>query len=146
MLAFFRILAVLTVFIHVLALPAQEANASSALRVRNDPGGHVVDYMLRVKEFTRQGRQVQVIGRCDSACTLFLSLPASQICVESGARFGFHLPFGGNREGNRVAKNFMLASYPGWVREWITSKGGLSSRLIVMDYEYARLFVDVCKT
>lgn len=139
-----RSLALLAALFTLAAAPVS-ASPGSALRIVDDPGGHVVDYSVRIREIAQQGRQVRVAGRCDSACTLFLTLPSPQLCVTSGARFGFHLPFGGRDEANRLARDFMLASYPGWVRNWIDRKGGLTSRLIVMDYAYARRFVGVCE-
>jgi hypothetical protein len=138
-----RCLTVLSVLGMIFAAPV--AASAAALRIVDDRGGHVVDYSLRIREIVRQGRQVKVAGRCDSACTLFLALPSPQLCVSQGARFGFHLPFGGRREDNQVAHAFMLANYPGWVRSWIDQNGGLTSRLIVMDYSYARRFIGVCE-
>ncbi len=112
--------------------------------VRNDRGGYVIDYALRMKRMERAGRLVRFAGRCDSACTLFLALPRTQTCVSQGAAFGFHLPYGSSRRGNRVAASYLMNSYPGWVRSWLASNGGLSSGMKVMPYSYARQHLPEC--
>ena len=37
-----------------------------------------------------------------------------------------------------------MKKYPDWVRNWIEVQGGLSSRLIKMDYAYASRFIPSC--
>jgi hypothetical protein len=113
-------------------------------RIGSDRGGYVVQYALRMLKLKQSGKPVQFGGRCQSACTVYLALPRSQICISPGASFGFHAPYGAGTNGNRVARNYMLNSYPGWVRSWIGSRGGLSSRLITMDYAYASKFMRTC--
>ncbi len=131
-------------FCATIAAPGAASPAQPAYDIRNDAGGHVVDYGLRVRQMADQGRQVRFAGRCDSACTLYLALPAEQICVTPRARFGFHLPFGGGPRGDHAARTYLLDSYPDWVRHWIDRNGGLTNRLIVMEYAYASRFVEVC--
>jgi hypothetical protein len=112
--------------------------------VRNDPGGYVIDYAIKLKQLEMSQHRVRFDGRCDSACTVFLSLPKSRICVTPGARFGFHLPYGSSPRGNQVAANYLLNSYPAWVRAWLNANGGLSHRLKVMRYEHASRFIEPC--
>ena len=103
-----------------------------SLSIAGDRGGYVMTYALRMLKLKQSGRQVQFRGSCDSACTLYLALPSSRVCVTPNASFNFHLPYGASAAGNRVATSYMLNSYPGWVRSWITSRGGLSRNLISM--------------
>lgn len=114
--------------------------------VRNDNGGRVIDYAIKMKRMERDQRTIRFEGPCDSACTLFLSLPASRACVTHRARFGFHLPYGSSRSDNRVAASFLLKSYPGWVRSWLQANGGLTNQLKVMPYEYARRYLGTCES
>jgi hypothetical protein len=149
-----RILSVLAVGV-VLSLGAQLAHSAPLLgpsrqqnyvRIGGDRGGYVVQYALRMLKLKQSGRPVQFGGRCQSACTIYLALPRSQTCISPGASFGFHAPYGAGSRGNHFARMYMLNSYPGWVRSWISSRGGLSSRVITMDYAYASRFMKTCGT
>ena len=115
-----------------------------SLSISGDRGGYVVVYALRMLKLKQSGRQVEFHGSCDSACTLYLALPRSQVCVAPQTSFNFHLPYGASPSGNRVAASYMLRSYPSWVRSWIRSKGGLSNRLISMKYAQASTFLPTC--
>lgn len=122
------------------ALPGQ----SSAYTVRHDSGGRIIDYAIKMKRIEQARRAVRFDGRCDSACTLFLALPASKACVTPRARFGFHLPYGSSTKGNQMAAKFMLSSYPRWVRSWLNANGGLTNKVKVMPFEYARRHLGEC--
>jgi hypothetical protein len=97
--------------------------------VANDSGGNVVEYAFRAKRLARTGVRVRFAGRCDSACTLYLSIPNS--CIEKGAYFRFHEP------SNKVAIPYMMEIYPPWVRDWLKANGGLGKRMLTMSYEIA---------
>jgi hypothetical protein len=116
------------------------------IKIHMDRGGRLIDYALRVKEYAQSNRDVRFSGNCDSACTLYLSLPRSQTCISPGASFGFHLPYGSGPFENRVAASFMLRNYPGWVRNWINANGGLTNQMKIMDYRYASNFIEACST
>jgi len=127
-------------------LPGQ-ANASGLLRpnhvtIWNDRGGRMIQYALNAKRIQKAGKQVRFSGRCDSACTLYLGLPRS--CISRNASFGFHLPYGSTTEGNRAAAQYMMRKYPGWVRSWIHSKGGLTNTVKTMPYSYAAKYIKPC--
>jgi hypothetical protein len=115
-------------------------------RIGSDRGGYVVQYALRMLKLKQSGKPVQFAGSCLSACTIYLALPPNQTCISPGASFGFHAPYGSTPSGNRMARMYMLKSYPGWVRSWISSRGGLSSRVITMNYAYASKFMKPCGT
>jgi hypothetical protein len=117
-----------------------------SVSISNNGGGYVVQFALKVAEYRDAGTLVKFSGRCDSSCTLFLSLPENQICLNPGAYFRFHAPSGPNARAIRVAQSFMMNKYPGWVRNWIHQQGGLSKRLIKMDSAYAGRFVASCET
>jgi hypothetical protein len=44
-----------------------------------------------------------------------------------------------------MAAKFMLGSYPGWVRSWLNANGGLTNKVKVMPFEYARRHLGDCK-
>jgi hypothetical protein len=149
-----RILPVITAGV-VLSMGAQLAQSAPLLspsrnqnyqRIGGDRGGYVVQYALRMLKLKQSGKPVQFAGGCLSACTIYLALPPSQTCISPGASFGFHAPYGSSPSGNRMARMYMLKSYPGWVRSWISSRGGLSNRVITMNYAYASKFMKPCGT
>jgi hypothetical protein len=139
----------------VLSMGAQLAHSAPLIgpsrsqnyqRIGSDRGGYVVQYALRMLKLKQSGKPVQFAGKCLSACTIYLALPPSQTCISPGASFGFHAPYGSSPNGNRMAQAYMLKSYPGWVRSWIASRGGLSSRVITMNYSFASKFMKPCAT
>ena len=114
------------------------------LSISGDRGGYVIEYALRMLKLKQSRRQVEFRGSCDSACTLYLALPRSQVCVKPQSSFAFHLPYGATGSGNKLAADYMLNAYPGWVKSWIKSKGGLSSRNISMGYAQTSKFLPTC--
>ena len=127
----------------VSALTASRAEARS-VSISNNSGGTIARYMLHTADYRSAGTLVRFTGRCDSACTLFLSLPSSQTCVSSGAYFRFHAAYGVSSRSQRGAEAYLMQQYPGWVRAWLNRNGGFSRRLITMDYTYARQFMRSC--
>src|SRR5688572_5295291 len=49
--------------------------APLAVSVKDDSGGNIAQYIIRTEEYRTAQMQVSFAGRCDSACTLYLSLP-----------------------------------------------------------------------
>ena len=123
-----------------LALAALLATASgcSATVIRNDPGGRMIDYAIKV----RKADSVRVDGWCASACTLYLAHP--NVCITPRARFAFHKPYGASPAENAKALAWMMKQYPQWVREWIDANGGLTTELIVMPYGTAVHHIRQC--
>jgi len=113
--------------------------------VRNDSGGYVVAYAMRVADLKRGERKLRFAGRCDSACTMYLGLPRNKVCLEPGAYFRFHRPTARSSATVAAATEFLLRSYPEWVRQWIVANGGLTSSLKTMSYDYASRFLPTCK-
>ncbi len=141
----------MTAFAAVLAcVPMHSAAApfytpNHIVTVRGDRGGVMLKYALRVKKLERRGSLVRIGGRCDSACTLYLGMPTKQVCLLPGATFRFHMPYGSTKRNNQIAADFMMRNYPGWVRSWINSKGGLTRGLKTMGYGYAVKHVKPCE-
>ncbi len=94
--------------------------------------------------FRESGSLVSFNGFCDSACTLLLGLPEEQLCLNRGASFGFHLPYGSTPQSNRTAAEFLYSQYPEWVRDWISDQGGLTSRIKRMDFKTASARIKLC--
>jgi hypothetical protein len=76
-------------------------------------------------------------GPCFSACTLVLStVPNERICVTRRALLGFHAARSIDRRGRIYsepeASQAVLEAYPAAVRNWISRRGGLTSRLLLL--------------
>ncbi|MER8652765.1 hypothetical protein [Mesorhizobium sp. M0586] len=127
-----------------LLLPRISLGTANVKTISGDRGGYVIDYAIRALKMRRSGTFVRFNGSCDSACTLYLSMPKSKVCITQSASFGFHLPYGVSARGNQVAANFMMKNYPGWVRGWIAKRGGLKSSIATMTYADASRFLPTC--
>ncbi len=128
---------------------ASSASASQnvsrgAMEVSFDNGGNVVAYAREMTRARQQNTHVSFRGHCASACTIFLALPSSQTCIRPGTKFGFHKAYGASANSNKWGTQFLLDRYPTWVRAWIDSHGGLTSRMIWMDYAYASRHMPTC--
>lgn len=123
---------------------AHQLGTQSVPVVATGPGGNLVEYARQVSVLRSEGAPVQFIGRCGSACTLYLTLPTSQVCLWPGARFEFHAAYGASRDFNRWGSEYMMDRYPQWVQTWIRSRGGLTNELLSMSYAYASQFVPAC--
>lgn len=119
-------------------------NGSGTYVVRGDRVGNVASYLIKARALRAESVKIRFAGGCDSACTLLLSHPSSDVCITRGARFGFHLPYGERPKDNERARQWLMSAYPGWVRQWISAKGGLNSSLKTMDYGYASRFLKTC--
>jgi hypothetical protein len=120
--------------------------APQVVTVGNERGGYVVDYAARVLKLQESNAEVHFTGRCDSACTLYLALPQDHTCIARGASFRFHAPSASSRYARQAAETYMLKTYPEWVTAWIEMQGGLSRKLMTMDYGYASQYLRPCET
>lgn len=109
------------------------------MTIRRDYGGRVVEYAIKANK----AQSVRFDGPCMSACTLYLA--SRNTCITRRASFHFHHPYGSTPEANRQAAAFMLNAYPAWVRDWIAANGGLTSRMIVMNYGTAVQHMRKCR-
>jgi hypothetical protein len=113
------------------------APASAEIRILQSPGGQVGPFLDLFEKVRESGERVVIDGPCLSACTLVLSMvPGDRICVTKRAALGFHAARSVDRRGNSYAEpqatELVLEAYPGPVRDWIVSRGGLTSRLLVL--------------
>jgi hypothetical protein len=72
-----------------------------------------------------------------SACTLVLmTVPGDRICVTRRAVLGFHAARSIDRRGRTYAEpeasKAVQEAYPEKVRNWITRRGGLTSRMLLL--------------
>ncbi len=81
---------------------------SDPIVIFNDIGGDPYEYARIWDRLAKTGKQVQ-LGECNSACTMFLSLP--NMCMLPGRRFGFHAPSG------PVSDKFIAGFLPGALRQ-----------------------------
>jgi len=128
------------IFTIVLALALwaiASALAHAEVRILSSPGGQVGPFLDLFEEVNRSGERVVIDGPCLSACTLVLSMvPSERICVTRRAVLGFHAARSIDRRGRTYAEpeasRLVLDAYPGPVRNWIISRGGLTSRLLLL--------------
>lgn len=118
--------------------------ADSIIQIGSNPGGRIGDFVSRKQRYEQQGALVSFSGSCDSACTLLLALPHKNTCITPDAVFRFHAPKAASARTSRAALNYMMAQYPGWVRNWLSGHNGLTTRLVSMDYRYASKFMQQC--
>jgi hypothetical protein len=116
------------------------------IQISSDQGGSITDYMHQAVLYKNSKTRLRITGTCDSACTLYLTLPRNQLCVSPTAQFRFHAPIADNARAVSTAQRFLMAKYPKWVRDWIGGKGGLTPQLITMDYATSSKFLPVCAT
>ncbi len=109
----------------------------AAIRIKDDLGGPLGDYILRYSNASRSGEQVIIDGRCFSACTTVVGLvPSKNICVTPRAVLGFHAALARNNWGILVvdadASHLIYNMYPKPIREWLRASGGLGHRMIYL--------------
>ena len=107
------------------------------VRILASPGGQVGPFLDLFDRVRASGERVVIDGPCLSACTLVLStVPAERICVTRRAVLGFHAARSIDRRGRISAEpeasQAVLEAYPAAVRNWISRRGGLSSRLLLL--------------
>lgn len=113
------------------------APAAAEIRIIQSPGGQVRPFLELFDKVAETGERVVIDGPCFSACTLVLSIvPGERICVTRRAVLGFHAARSVDRRGRFYAEpeasEAVLQAYPGPVRDWISRRGGLTSRLLLL--------------
>ena len=109
----------------------------AAIRIQDDSGGPLGDYILRFSNVSRSGEQIVIDGRCYSACTTVIGLvPTKRICVTPRAVLGFHAALAPDHWGRLVvdpdATRLMYDIYPKRIRDWLKINGGLDARMIYL--------------
>lgn len=64
--------------------------AAEPIVIHNNKGGNVVQMIVRRNELEASGRPVRISGKCNSACTMLITLPNA--CLAPDASVGFHAP------------------------------------------------------
>jgi len=111
--------------------------AHAEVRILASPGGAVAPFLELFERVRASGERVVIDGPCLSACTLVLSMvPDDRICVTRRAVLGFHAARSIDQRGRIYAEpeasKLVLEAYPSPVRGWISRRGGLSSRLLLL--------------
>lgn len=109
----------------------------ATIRIEDDLGGPLGDYILRFSNASRSGEQVIIDGRCYSACTTVIGLvPSKNICVTPRAVLGFHAALAPDHWGGQVvdsdATHLIFNMYPRPIQEWLNFNGGLQRRMIYL--------------
>ncbi len=138
--------ALLAAVLGALASPPAQAE----VRILASPGGQVGPFLDLFERVRESGERVVIDGPCLSACTLVLSMvPAERICVTRRAILGFHAARSIDRRGRLYAEpeasQAVLAAYPAGVRGWIRSRGGLTSRLLLLRGRELAAFYPSCR-
>lgn len=112
--------------------------ASATMRIAEDRGGQIGQYLQTYALLRSSGERVIVDGNCLSACTLLLGvIPRDRICATERARFGFHAAWMPDSEGRPVTSPMgtqaLWRIYPSTVRKWINRNGGLSRKMIYLE-------------
>lgn len=126
----------MVLIVALLCLTSGLARAET-INVSDNHGGSVVKYDARWAGLAAQGVKVDVVGPCQSACTVLLGhIPRTDICVTPTASFGFHLA------NLQSATAILWGAYQSDIRNWITAHGGLTHTFIWMrapdTYRYFR--------
>jgi hypothetical protein len=129
--------AVIRIILVTAALCAAMASARAEVRILASPGGEVGPFLDLFDRVRESGERVVIDGPCLSACTLVLStVPSERICVTRRAVLGFHGARSIDRRGRMYAEpeasKVVLEAYPAAVRSWISRRGGLTSRLLLL--------------
>jgi hypothetical protein len=119
------------------ALTAAITPLRAEVRILASPGGQVGPFLDLFDRVRETGERVVIDGPCLSACTLVLmTVPEDRICVTRRAVLGFHAARSIDRRGRTYAEpeasQAVLESYPPPVRDWISRRGGLSSRMLLL--------------
>jgi hypothetical protein len=110
--------------------------ASATVRITDDRGGQIGQYLSKYRGLRENGDRVEIDGTCASACTMLLGvIPRNRICVTRRAVLAFHSAWTPTSEGEQIssAGNYYLwSNYPPDVRKWIIQHGGLQTQIIYL--------------
>ena len=107
------------------------------MRISDDVGGRIGAYVEQYSQVKQNGERVVIDGTCLSACTLVLGIvPRDRICVTRRAMLGFHAAWMPGPEGKPVPSSAgtqaLWELYPQHVKRWISSRGGLSAKMVFL--------------
>ena len=130
-------------------LLAGVAAGHAAVRIVDDRGGQIGEYLYKFSELRASGQTVMIDGLCASACTMILAaISHDKICVTANATLGFHAAYdfagNGRTVSNPEATQLLYSGYPSQVRRWISRRGGLSPRMIFLRGKQLRAMYRPC--
>ena len=130
-------MAVIKIVVVVAALVAAIAPVRAEIRILASPGGQVGPFLDLFDRVRASGERVVIDGPCLSACTLVLmTIPEERICVTRRAVLGFHAARSIDGRGRMYAEpeasRAVQEAYPEAVRAWISRRGGLTSRMLLL--------------
>ena len=96
------------------ALPAIAATSTPYSK-----GGRTRDFAVDVQKYRQSGELFRIRAHCQSACTMFLSLPNA--CVEPSARLLFHTA------KTPQGTSDMINSYNGKLRAYLSARGAMDT-------------------
>jgi hypothetical protein len=119
------------------------------MRISEDRGGQIGQYMRTFGMVRSTGEQVIIDGNCLSACTMVLGLvPRDRICATNRARLGFHAAWMPDAAGRPITSPMgtqaLWEVYPASVRSWISRNGGLSRKMIFLQGHALASIVPMC--
>ena len=102
-----------------------QAPRAGVIVLQDQPGGFLDGYKRLFEAIEASGNNVEIRGKCLSACTLVLSyIPKERLCFHETAWLGFHHAgsfYGASTEASQA----MFDRYPQDIRKWLQQKGGL---------------------
>src|SRR4051794_5677997 len=130
-------MAVIKLVVATAALFAAILPARAEIRILASPGGAVGPFLELFERVRQTGERVVIDGPCLSACTLVLmTVPNERICVTRRAVLGFHAARSIDARGRMYAEpeasQAVLEAYPTPIRNWISRRGGLTSRMLML--------------
>lgn len=120
--------------------PTPVTGAQGPIVIRDNRGGNVVQMMAYRSQLAASGRQVQIRGVCNSACTMLTTLPNA--CLGPGAMIGFHAPRIPNTQViPPIVDQLMATTYRNgirarWFNEWrhsLTIKSITAQEYVALD-------------
>ncbi len=95
------------------------ATVAKPVVIGDDGGGNIHTFSMWYERIRDSGVPVVLRGICDSACTIVLSLPHDQVCVERTASLGFHLASVNDEAAPSMTGAMIRRWYPEPVRKWL---------------------------
>jgi len=134
----------------LLLLFAFVPRVNAVTRIADDMGGPLGEYLLVFAAIRDAGERVMIDGSCFSACTLVTALiPRDKICITERAMLGFHAGWFENKAGERAVSptgtRVLYEMYPPIIRNWISRRGGLGPRTIVLQGRELAAIYQYCK-
>jgi len=126
------------------------SSAHAEVRILSSPGGQVGPFIELFDRVRQTGERVVIDGPCLSACTLVLmTVPNERICVTRRAVLGFHAARSMDNRGRLYAEpeasRAVLEAYPAPVRNWISRRGGLTSRMLLLRGRHLAAIYPSCR-